>query len=72
MLTLCPINAFWWPVKADVQKAVAHTLTGAHKDAHYASLYFHADGPEVAAELLNYFVPAAEHLRNDDQLGFVQ
>jgi hemoglobin len=30
------------------------------------------DGPEVAAELLNYFVPAAEHLRNDDQLGLVE
>jgi len=48
VLTVCPINAFWWPVKADVPKAVANALTGAHKQAHYASLYFHASGPEVA------------------------
>ena len=31
-----------------------------------------ADGAEVAAELLNYFVPAAEHLRNDAPLGVVE
>ena len=30
------------------------------------------DGAEVAAELLNYFVPAAEHLRNDAPLGVVE
>jgi hemoglobin len=24
--------------------------------------------PEIAAELMNYFVPAAEHLRNDTGL----
>ncbi len=48
VVAVCPINAFWWPVKADVQKTISHAVTGAHADAHYASLYFHADGPEVA------------------------
>jgi len=27
------------------------------------------DGPEIAAELLGYFVPAADHLRNDAPMG---
>lgn len=27
------------------------------------------DGPEIAQQLLEYFVPAAEHLRNDSPLG---
>ena len=29
-----------------------------------------SDDPEVRARLLSYFVPAAEHLRNDDSLRF--
>lgn len=48
VVAVCPINAFWWPVKADVPKTVSHLLTGAHTDSHYASLYFHASGPEVS------------------------
>lgn len=47
VIAVCPINAFWWPVKADVEKAVSKALTGAHTDAHYASVYFHNAGPEV-------------------------
>lgn len=48
VVAICPINAFWWPVRADLGKAAARALTGAHRDSHYASVYFHADGPEVA------------------------
>ncbi len=47
VLGLCPINPFWWPVKASLPKAVARLTTGAFKDAHYRSVYFHRSGPSV-------------------------
>ena len=30
------------------------------------------DGAQIAQQLVDYFVPAAEHLRNDSPLGLVQ
>lgn len=47
VLVVCPINPFWWPVKASVAKFIAKTLTGAYKESHYRSVYFHNSGPEV-------------------------
>ena len=47
ILTLCPINPFWWPVAPSVRKAVAHRALGLYSASHYASLYFHKHGPEV-------------------------
>ncbi|MEK7829916.1 MAG: hypothetical protein AAB401_02460, partial [Acidobacteriota bacterium] len=47
VLVVCPINPFWWPVKASVSKYVAKTLFGAYKDSHYRSVYFHRSGPDV-------------------------
>ena len=41
VLVVCPINPFWWPVKASVAKAAAKTLTGAYRESHYRSVYFH-------------------------------
>src|SRR5215510_2581750 len=46
VLVVCPINPFEWPVKASVGKLVARNLTGAYKDSHYRSVYFHNSGPE--------------------------
>lgn len=54
VLAICPINAFWWPVKADVGKATARLLTGAHARSHYASVYFHAASPEITAKQRAY------------------
>jgi len=54
VLVLCPINPFWWPVKASVAKAVARTLTGAYKGSHYRSVYFHTSGPKVDAAYSRY------------------
>lgn len=48
VLVVCPINAFWWPVKPDLGKAAAHALLGQHDREHYRSVYFHAGGPDVA------------------------
>jgi len=45
VLVVCPINPFEWPVKASVAKYAARTLTGAYKDSHYRTVYFHNSGP---------------------------
>jgi len=47
VLVVCPINPFEWPVKASVAKYALHGLTGAYKDSHYRSVYFHHSGPEA-------------------------
>src|ERR1700757_1434684 len=45
VLVVCPINPFEWPVKASLGKLVARKLTGAYKESHYRSVYFHNSGP---------------------------
>lgn len=47
VLVVCPINPFWWPVKASVTKYLGYALTGAGRESHYRSVYFHNSGPEV-------------------------
>jgi polysaccharide pyruvyl transferase WcaK-like protein len=47
VLAVCPINAFWWPVKPDLMRGAAWALSGAHEEAHYDSVYFHHSGSEV-------------------------
>ena len=47
VLAVCPINPFWWPVKASVMKAGLRAVTGAYKDSHYRSVYFHNSGRKV-------------------------
>ncbi len=54
VLVLCPINPFWWPVKASVAKYAARALTGAYRQSHYRSLYFHRSGSAVAAAYDRY------------------
>jgi len=59
VLAVCPINPFWWPVKASVAKAAAKTLAGAYKDSHYRSVYFHKSGPEVTQAYDRYLAAIA-------------
>jgi len=47
VLVVCPINPFEWPVRASVGKLVLNKVTGAYKDSHYRSVYFHNAGPAV-------------------------
>jgi polysaccharide pyruvyl transferase WcaK-like protein len=54
VLVVCPINPFWWPVKASLGRYLAHATTGAGKDSHYRSLYFHTSGPKVDASYKRY------------------
>ena len=68
VLVVCPINPFWWPVKASVSKYLAKTLFGAYKDSHYRSVYFHKSGPEVDAAYDHYLTGmsnAVERFRKD-------
>ena len=54
VLVVCPINPFEWPVKASVAKFALRGLTGAYKDSHYRSVYFHNSGPAAARALEHY------------------
>ncbi len=59
VLVVCPINPFEWPVKASVAKFALHALTGAYKDSHYRSVYFHNSGPEADRALDHYLTAIA-------------
>src|ERR1700757_511432 len=39
VLVVCPINPFWWPVKASVAKYALHAATGAYDDSYYRTVY---------------------------------
>jgi polysaccharide pyruvyl transferase WcaK-like protein len=54
VLVVCPINPFWWPVKASVTKYLAYAVTGAFKDSHYRTIYFHNSGPSVTQAYDHY------------------
>ena len=54
VLILCPINPFFWPVKASTLKWAAHGIAGAYKASHYRGPYFHKSGAEVDASYKQY------------------
>jgi polysaccharide pyruvyl transferase WcaK-like protein len=54
VLVVCPINPFWWPVKASLGKYVARNVTGAYKESQYRTVYFHNAGPKVDAAYTRY------------------
>jgi polysaccharide pyruvyl transferase WcaK-like protein len=67
VLAVCPINPFFWPVKASLGKALIHSLTGKYEKSHYRSLYFHKSGADVDAAFEKYLSEMAagiERYRN--------
>jgi polysaccharide pyruvyl transferase WcaK-like protein len=54
VLVVCPINPFEWPVKAAIGKFVLRSLTGAYRDSHYRSVYFHHSSPAADRAYLHY------------------
>jgi polysaccharide pyruvyl transferase WcaK-like protein len=62
VLVVCPINPFEWPVKASVAKLALRSLTGAYKESHYRSVYFHNAGPEADRALEHYLSSIAKAL----------
>ena len=59
VLVVCPINPFEWPVKASVAKYALHSLTGAYKDSHYRTVYFHNSGPDADRAYQHYLTSIA-------------
>jgi len=62
VLVLCPINPFWWPVKASVLKALLRPF-GAYKESHYRSIYFHSSGRKVEEAYERYLAAYANAVR---------
>lgn len=58
VLIVCPINPFWWPVKASVSKSFAR-MFGAYRDSHYARIFFFQSGPEIQRRFSNYILSLA-------------
>lgn len=63
VLIVCPINPFFWPVKASVAKLIARKTVGAYKSSHYRGPYFHNAGPEVDAKYARYTGAIAEAMK---------
>ncbi len=59
VLVVCPINPFEWPVKASVAKYAVRSLTGAYKDSHYRTVYFHNSGPAADEAYRKYWTAIA-------------
>jgi polysaccharide pyruvyl transferase WcaK-like protein len=62
VLVVCPINPFEWPVRASVAKYALHSLTGAYKDSHYRTVYFHNSGPAADRAYQHYLQSIANAL----------
>jgi len=59
VLIVCPINPFWWPVKPSLVKYAACVATGAYRDSHYRTVYFHKSGHDVDAAFERYLTAIA-------------
>ncbi|MBI2817439.1 MAG: polysaccharide pyruvyl transferase family protein [Acidobacteria bacterium] len=59
VLVICPINPFCWPVRASLTKGLAYGLTGAFRESHYRSIYFHNSGPKAEAQYKRYIIAFA-------------
>jgi polysaccharide pyruvyl transferase WcaK-like protein len=63
VLIVCPINPYWWPVKPSLWKYARHALTGAYRESHYRTIYFHRWGPDVVARYERYLTALARAIR---------
>jgi len=54
IITVCPVNPFWWPVRPDPVRYAAWLREGLHDDYHYGFFYFHNDSPENALRTRGY------------------
>lgn len=64
VLTVCPMNPFWWPVRPSPQMAREFRRSGAHKDRHYASLFFHAASPDIERKYRTYLTQLGQAVRD--------
>lgn len=59
VLVVCPINPFWWPVKASLTKLVPR-LFGFNKRSHYGSIFFFNWTTEVQQRFEQYLTAMAK------------
>ncbi|MFZ0881872.1 MAG: polysaccharide pyruvyl transferase family protein, partial [Candidatus Acidiferrales bacterium] len=64
VLAVCPINPFWWPVKASLAKWIAHSVAGAYKKSYYRTIYFHRSGAQVDNAYEKYLSEMAAGVAN--------
>lgn len=64
VVAVCPINPFWWPVRPEPLKAALHGIGGGYADAHYKSIYFHNDAPDVEQRFSTYLRGLAGALKD--------
>ena len=63
VLAVCPINPFYWPVKASIAKWFAHAVAGAYQKSYYRTIYFHRSGRAVDTAYEKYLSEMAEGVR---------
>lgn len=54
LLAICPVNPFWWPVRADLAMAQELEQSGAHRELHYSAMLFHADSEDIRRRYAAY------------------
>lgn len=54
ILVVCPMNPFWWPVRPSPRMARELRRSGAHKDRHFGSIFFHAASIEIEDKYRTY------------------
>ncbi|MEZ5920184.1 MAG: hypothetical protein R3C60_02420 [Parvularculaceae bacterium] len=54
IVTICPSNPFWWPVRANPVMALEMQKTGRHRELSYGSVFFHAESDEIAGKYNRY------------------
>lgn len=54
LLTICPVNPYWWPVRADPERYRAFLQDGSHAENHYGFFYFHAESEEISRKFEAY------------------
>ena len=65
VLTVCPINPFWWPVKASLSKTACR-IFGFYRDSHYGRIFFHENNDRIKERFeryLNAFANAIKRFR---------
>ncbi len=63
ILTICPMNPFWWPVQPSPRMALELQRSGAHKERHFASVFFHSSSPEIDGKYRRYIGELAHSVR---------
>jgi len=64
VVTICPINPFFWPVKPSLRKWLIHQVAGGYKKSYYRTIYFHRSGREVDRAYDRYLSAMAAGIQN--------